>query len=40
MNRQHESYDGDTETDPVVDAVLGGEPKKVGVDVASPVSTS
>ncbi len=40
MNREHERFDDDTETDPVVDAVLGGEPKAFGVDVASPLSTS
>ena len=34
MNREHERYDDDTETDPVVDAALGGEPKAFGVDVA------
>lgn len=39
-NRERERYGGDTETDPVIDAVLGGEPRKFGVDVASPVSTS
>jgi hypothetical protein len=40
MNREHERYDDDTETDPVVDAVLGGEPKAFGVDVASSSSKS